>query len=694
MEGEQELGDQVFAAEAITKKRFKKGKTEYLVKWKGWSPRYSTWEPQENILDPRLIQQFVQKQDAAKIAPAPGEPVPQKRGRKPKSEKKPEAEGERRKRAKSMGREAEGESDSSEVPEEESPKPAFLMQTLSGRNPKPPKRYEEKEKKRKRHKSMSQKSLKGDSDSSDNDMDLGLSGKETPTLPPMRSPTPKSPKKSEKFILLNKGSYDQKMAALRYEDGHALLDTRRDSLDYDALLDPIIKPKLPEPSAKQREAFEKLLEPSTSKHKPPSASPKTDHGVSSKGDKTQISQRPDKPMSSPRPDKPHSSPRPDKPQSSPRYDKPITSPRHDKPMASPRLDKPMSSPRPDKPHSSPRPDRPDKAISGPRSDKPMSSPRPDKPMGSPRPDKPMASPRHDKPMASPRSDKPMSSPRHDKMMSSPREKKDKDRHHSSKAEKREKYLTSPRDRPPSSPDYKRSGSSSSDHGWVSAHDDTTKKAKIGVTIKKSPNSDRTFESRLIDQELGDFGKRMDLGLDSESDSPTDMEDDSSKKELMKKSIFVKRNSGEHSKQGEEVSNPKRPNIENPFSIGTQSKSAFTKKSLGETNGNDSAFRSFSALQPKQTKDLKSNHNDSAGESSSPLSESSSGEESEYEIEEIYQLTEWYPPDHWRSKEPINENVSVTDVTVNNKTVTMVESRTSDGFFQKEMRLEAEPSDFR
>ena len=29
----------MFAAEAITKKRIRKGKTEYLVKWKGWSPR-------------------------------------------------------------------------------------------------------------------------------------------------------------------------------------------------------------------------------------------------------------------------------------------------------------------------------------------------------------------------------------------------------------------------------------------------------------------------------------------------------------------------------------------------------------------------------------------------------------------------------------------------------------------------------
>jgi len=55
------LGEMVFAAEKINRKRIKNGKVEYLVKWKGWSPKYSTWEPEENILDQRLIQIFKEK---------------------------------------------------------------------------------------------------------------------------------------------------------------------------------------------------------------------------------------------------------------------------------------------------------------------------------------------------------------------------------------------------------------------------------------------------------------------------------------------------------------------------------------------------------------------------------------------------------------------------------------------------------
>ncbi|XP_034948483.1 polycomb group protein Pc isoform X2 [Chelonus insularis] len=57
-----DLGDRVYAAERITKKREKRGKVEYFVKWKGWSKKYNTWEPEENILDVRLIELYEESQ--------------------------------------------------------------------------------------------------------------------------------------------------------------------------------------------------------------------------------------------------------------------------------------------------------------------------------------------------------------------------------------------------------------------------------------------------------------------------------------------------------------------------------------------------------------------------------------------------------------------------------------------------------
>ncbi|XP_066246889.1 polycomb group protein Pc-like isoform X2 [Euwallacea similis] len=57
-----DLGDQVYAAERIMKKRNRKGVIEYYVKWKGWSQKHNTWEPEENILDGRLIEQFEHSQ--------------------------------------------------------------------------------------------------------------------------------------------------------------------------------------------------------------------------------------------------------------------------------------------------------------------------------------------------------------------------------------------------------------------------------------------------------------------------------------------------------------------------------------------------------------------------------------------------------------------------------------------------------
>ncbi|KAG7491480.1 hypothetical protein MATL_G00004170 [Megalops atlanticus] len=73
------VGDRVFAAESILKRRIRKGRIEYLVKWKGWAIKYSTWEPEENILDDRLIIGFEQKERERERY------GPKKRGPKPKN---------------------------------------------------------------------------------------------------------------------------------------------------------------------------------------------------------------------------------------------------------------------------------------------------------------------------------------------------------------------------------------------------------------------------------------------------------------------------------------------------------------------------------------------------------------------------------------------------------------------------------
>lgn len=73
------MGDRIFAAEAILKRRVRKGRLEYLVKWKGWAMKHSTWEPEENILDDRLILGFEQKERERELH------GPKKRGPKPKN---------------------------------------------------------------------------------------------------------------------------------------------------------------------------------------------------------------------------------------------------------------------------------------------------------------------------------------------------------------------------------------------------------------------------------------------------------------------------------------------------------------------------------------------------------------------------------------------------------------------------------
>ncbi|KAJ8679995.1 hypothetical protein QAD02_015782 [Eretmocerus hayati] len=45
----------------------KLGKVEYFVKWKGWSKKYNTWEPEENILDVRLIELYEESQRGSDV---------------------------------------------------------------------------------------------------------------------------------------------------------------------------------------------------------------------------------------------------------------------------------------------------------------------------------------------------------------------------------------------------------------------------------------------------------------------------------------------------------------------------------------------------------------------------------------------------------------------------------------------------
>jgi hypothetical protein len=54
--------EEEFEAEAIIKKRTRYGKTQYLVKWKGYRDEDCTWEPEDNLQNaPELISRFNQK---------------------------------------------------------------------------------------------------------------------------------------------------------------------------------------------------------------------------------------------------------------------------------------------------------------------------------------------------------------------------------------------------------------------------------------------------------------------------------------------------------------------------------------------------------------------------------------------------------------------------------------------------------
>ena len=56
------LPDNVYEVEAIMNDRVRYGKTQYLVKWKGYSMDHWTWEPEANLKCPRLLRQYREEQ--------------------------------------------------------------------------------------------------------------------------------------------------------------------------------------------------------------------------------------------------------------------------------------------------------------------------------------------------------------------------------------------------------------------------------------------------------------------------------------------------------------------------------------------------------------------------------------------------------------------------------------------------------
>ncbi|XP_058708571.1 chromobox protein homolog 2 [Poecile atricapillus] len=112
MEELSSVGEQVFAAECILSKRLRKGKLEYLVKWRGWSSKHNSWEPEENILDPRLLLAFQKKEQEKEVQN-------RKRGKRPRGRPRKNVEPEMPAKTKSSSSSSSTSSSSSSSEEED-----------------------------------------------------------------------------------------------------------------------------------------------------------------------------------------------------------------------------------------------------------------------------------------------------------------------------------------------------------------------------------------------------------------------------------------------------------------------------------------------------------------------------------------------------------------------------------------------
>jgi hypothetical protein len=57
-EGLEDEDSDIFECERIVKHKKVKGVTKYLCKWKGYPSKDNSWEPEEHILDKKLIEDY------------------------------------------------------------------------------------------------------------------------------------------------------------------------------------------------------------------------------------------------------------------------------------------------------------------------------------------------------------------------------------------------------------------------------------------------------------------------------------------------------------------------------------------------------------------------------------------------------------------------------------------------------------